>query len=438
MSQLVSARLLIGPGRLSTVPRAIHTPFRDIRHFSCSELRSRSAEPRFFSPSFSHFSGQTCTPLQGIFSSRTRSQHIAAGSSAYAPPSDDPFVTAKVPGGTSAERELLLQQSLTPSQALAAGYRPVPSLTLHTLPRIYRQLAKAQLTFLVTLTGMAGYALCPASLASSASLTTLLSMSLGTALCSASANSLNQLVEAPYDAQMPRTRNRPLPSRSITPLHAATFAAACGTAGVGALASINGVTASLGLANILLYSGVYTPTKRVTIANTWVGSIVGAIPPLIGWSACTGTLGLASDLPGWSLAALMFAWQFPHFNSLAHTLRREYARGGYRMMSVTNPALNRRTSLRYAISLIPICSVLLPWTGVVHWTYSLLSAPINAALIYSSYGFWRHDGDKAARTCFFVSLIHLPAVLLLAMACKTDVIKGIRHRLGWQENGAEP
>jgi protoheme IX farnesyltransferase len=174
--------------------------------------------------------------------------------------------------------------------------------------------------------------------------------------------------------------------------------------------------------------------KRVSIVNTWVGSIVGAIPPLIGWAACTGTLHLASDMPGWTLAALLFAWQFPHFNSLAHTLRREYARGGYRMMSVTDPALNRRTSLRYAISLLPICSVLLPMTGVVHWSYALLSAPLNAAMVYAAYGFWRFDGDKAARQCFWVSLVHLPAVLLLAMGCKTDVIEGVKQRLGWSED----
>ena len=94
------------------------------------------------------------------------------------------------------------------------------------------------------------------------------------------------------------------------------------------------------------------------------------------------------------------------------------------MMSVTNPDLNKRTSLRYAIALLPICSVWLPWTGVVHWSYALLSAPINAGMIYAAYGFWRKGGEKQARFCFWVSLIHLPAILLLAMVCKTDVVEG--------------
>lgn len=442
MSQLVSARLLIGPGvcrgtTLGCIPtrKLLHsiTPAKSFSSRSIDRSPNRTLHAKFFLPSYdgghqnsiakirpASLSDRLCTSISGLAISRRNQRHLAAVST-FAPASDDPEVTH----GTLSE----LNPTLMPIQALAAGFRPVPALTAKTLPRFYRQLAKAQLTFLVTLTGMAGYALCPAILSTSTSITTLLSMTVGTALCSASANALNQTVESPYDAQMPRTRNRPLPSRSITPLHAASFAAATGLGGVGALATINPITAALGLANIVLYSGIYTPMKRISIVNTWAGSIVGAIPPLIGWTACTGTLHLATDVPGWTLAALLFAWQFPHFNSLAHTLRREYARGGYRMMSVTDPSLNRRTSLRYAISLLPICSIVLPWTGVVHWSYAILSAPINLALVRAAYGFWKYDGDKAAKQCFWVSLIHLPAILLLAMACKSDVIDGVQRRL---------
>jgi protoheme IX farnesyltransferase len=321
----------------------------------------------------------------------------------------------------------------TSTGAINAGYRPVLQLDSTTLPKVYRQLAKAQLTFLVTLTAMAGYALCPAALATSTSVTTLLALTSGTALCSASANALNQLVESPYDAQMPRTRNRPLPTRSVTPLHAATFATVCGTAGVGALAAINPLTALLGLSNIVLYAGMYTPLKRISISNTWLGSLVGALPPLMGWAACTGSLNLTTDMPAWTLAALLFAWQFPHFNSLSHSLSKEYARGGYKMMSVTNPDLNKRTSLRYAIALLPVCSVWLPWTGVVHWSYAILSAPINASMIYAAFLFWRRKGEKDAKFCFWVSLVHLPAILLLAMACKADVVDGFVGLISGEE-----
>jgi protoheme IX farnesyltransferase len=430
MSQLVSARLLIGAGRFRT-SLPVDRTFR--RHFSTA----RSWEQSFFAPSFdmrnAASAGNTQSPLIKPFWTHSRSsQQALTAASSYAPPSDDPSITSRrrIAILSDLSEESAIPIPSTHTAAINAGYRPILQLDLTTLPKIYRQLAKGQLTFLVTLTAMAGYALCPAALATTTSVTTLLALTSGTALCSASANSINQLVESPYDAQMPRTRNRPMPTRSVTPLHAATFATICGTAGVGALAAINPLTAILGLSNIILYAGMYTPLKRISISNTWLGSLVGALPPLMGWAACTGSLNLITDMPAWTLAALLFAWQFPHFNSLSHSLSKEYARGGYKMMSVTNPDLNKRTSLRYAIALLPICSIWLPWTGLVHWTYAVLSAPINAGMIYAAYGFWRRKGDKEARFCFWVSLVHLPAILLLAMVCKADVVDGLLRLLG--------
>ena len=195
------------------------------------------------------------------------------------------------------------------------------------------------------------------------------------------------------------------------------------------LSLINPLTAALGAANIVLYSFTYTPMKRMSIANTWVGAVVGALPPLMGWAACTGTLHLATDLGGWALAALLFAWQFPHFNSLAHTLRAEYARGGYRMMAVTDPALNRRVSLRYAVSLLPICTVMMPASAIVHpVAFAALSTPLNLAMIHAAWKFYTDGTQKAARWCFWVSLIHLPAVMLLAMGCKPGLWDGLAER----------
>lgn len=96
---------------------------------------------------------------------------------------------------------------------------------------------------------------------------------------------------------------------------------------------VNGLTASLGAANLLLYTCVYTPMKRYSILNTWVGSVVGAIPPLMGWAGCSGNL----EAGAWIMAGLLYAWQFPHFNALSWNLRPDYSRAGYRMMAVTNP-----------------------------------------------------------------------------------------------------
>jgi protoheme IX farnesyltransferase len=177
---------------------------------------------------------------------------------------------------------------------------------------------------------MAGYAMAPAPF----DLSTFLMCSAGTGLLSCAANSINQYFETPFDSQMSRTKNRVLVKGFLTPLHAVGFAAAAATSGLLILTcGVNELTAALGFTNLVLYTCIYTPMKRYSILNTWVGSIVGAIPPLMGWAGCAGTL----DTGAWILAGLLYAWQFPHFNALSWNLRPDYSRAGYRMMAVTNP-----------------------------------------------------------------------------------------------------
>ena len=178
---------------------------------------------------------------------------------------------------------------------------------------------------------------------------------------------------------------------------------------------VNSLTALLGVFNILLYSAIYTPMKRLSIANTWVGSVVGAIPPLMGWTACTGSLSSA----GLVMAAILFAWQFPHFNSLSWSYRADYSRGGYRMMSVTDPALCRRVALRYCIALVPICT-LGPITGLTNWWFAVDSLPLNVWFSYLAWKFY-HDADfKSARKLFHFSLFHLPLIMGLIILNKSD------------------
>lgn len=94
----------------------------------------------------------------------------------------------------------------------------------------------------------------------------------------------------------------------------------------------NAFVYDLGFLNILLYAGVYTPSKRYHIANTWIGAVVGAIPPLMGWAACMGGL----DMGAFTLAAMLFAWQFPHFNALSWNYRPDYSRGIYYHLSIAS------------------------------------------------------------------------------------------------------
>lgn len=233
-------------------------------------------------------------------------------------------------------------------------WRITPSAEFNTLMNHYLMLSKFRLTCellnstkirtlpissfslifkflaLVVITSMAGYAMAPAPF----ELSTFLLCSVGTGLLSSAANSINQFFETPFDAQMSRTKNRVLVKGLLTPLHAVGFAAVAASTGVGILAcGVNGLTASLGIANLLLYTCIYTPMKRYSILNTWVGSIVGSIPPLMGWAACTGNL----EVGAWIFAGLLYSWQFPHFNALSWNLRPDYSRAGYRMMAVTDP-----------------------------------------------------------------------------------------------------
>jgi hypothetical protein len=138
----------------------------------------------------------------------------------------------------------------------------------------YTELSKSKLTCFVLLTTMAGYALAPGA----ASISNLLWTTVGTGLCVASANSINQWTEIPYDSQMARTRNRVLVRHSMTPAHAFLFGGISGIAGTALLATVSPVSAALGCANIFLYTCVYTPMKRTSIYNTWPGAIVGICP----------------------------------------------------------------------------------------------------------------------------------------------------------------
>lgn len=221
---------------------------------------------------------------------------------------------------------------------------------------------------------MAGYAMSPSTFDP----LILFACALGTGMMSAAANAINQYHEVPFDSQMSRTKNRVLVTGKLTSLHAVTFALISSVSGLSLLYfSVNELAALLSGINLLLYTSVYTPMKRMTILNTWIGSIVGAIPPLIGWAGCSGTL----DCGAWILASLLYAWQFPHFNALSWNLRPDYSRAGYRMMAVTNPELCRRTAFRYTIA-VALISYLAPIFGVTNFWFALLSTPINSYFCY--------------------------------------------------------
>ncbi|XP_006863575.1 PREDICTED: protoheme IX farnesyltransferase, mitochondrial-like [Chrysochloris asiatica] len=283
-------------------------------------------------------------------------------------------------------------------------------LHLDDLPGILARLSKIKLTALVVSTTSAGFALAPGPF----DLPCFLLTFVGTGLASCAANSINQFFEVPFDSNMNRTKNRPLVRGQISPLLAVSFATCCAVPGVALLTwGVNPLTGALGAFNIFLYTCCYTPLKRISIANTWVGAVVGAIPPVMGWTAATGSL----DAGAFLLGGILYSWQFPHFNALSWGLREDYSRGGYCMMSVTHPALCRRVALRHCLALIGL-STAAPVLDVTTWTFPLISLPINLYISYLGFRFYTEADRKSSRKLFFCSLWHLPLLLLLMLTCK--------------------
>lgn len=348
-----------------------------------------------------------------------------------------------------AEESLPLDAS---SQLTTAAASMPKSAVFRRQMATYLSLTKPRLSFLILLTTTSAYSLYPipellSSTASSVdsslstSTLTLLFLTSGTFLSCACANTLNMLFEPRYDALMTRTRNRPLVRKLVSPRAAAIFALACGASGLLLLGfGTNPTVAGLSALNIFLYAGVYTPMKRISAANTWVGAIVGGIPPLMGWCAAAGEAAtsehhswhdlLFSDdsVGGWALAALLFAWQFPHFMSLSHTIREDYRNAGHKMLAWTNPARNARVALRYSIAMFPICALLYS-AGYVDSGFLVISTACNVWMTREAIRFWRKQGaNGSARGLFWASVWQLPLVLVGALVCKRGLWDGFFGR----------
>ena len=278
----------------------------------------------------------------------------------------------------------------------------------------YAALSKVRLSALVVLTSAAGYAMAPAALCTLPHGAALVATAVGTGLCAGSANTFNQAIEVKHDAKMNRTKTRVLPTGKLGRGHATGFAVATGAAGVGLLGlAANPLTAALGAANIALYAGIYTPLKRVHAVNTWVGAVVGAIPPVMGYAACMGTI----DTTALYLGATLFSWQMPHFMALAYNLKDDYLRGGYKMMPSFQPKRAAAVSLRHAGVMAALAGAA-PLMAITTPAFALTAGPVNAYLGYKAYQFWKHPTHPNARSLFRVTLWQLPVVLALMLLFK--------------------
>ncbi|HTH47870.1 MAG TPA: heme o synthase [Candidatus Limnocylindria bacterium] len=279
---------------------------------------------------------------------------------------------------------------------------------------LFSELFKARLTLLVVLTTLVGFYLGSSVTVDYA---LMLHTVFGTALVASGAAALNQLIEREHDCRMRRTENRPLPSRRITPNSVLLLGVLLSVVGLAwLLFAVNALTAFLGAVTLASYLFVYTPLKRLTVLNTAVGAVPGALPPLMGWAAASGSVSPG----GWALFALLFFWQLPHFMAIAWLYREDYARAGYRMLSGVDPE-GRRTAASavrntIALLLISLFPYLLNLTGRTYLFGALL---LGGAFLAGAVMFARKLTPRAARQLFFASIIYLPLLLGLLVADKT-------------------
>ena len=281
----------------------------------------------------------------------------------------------------------------------------------------YIELTKPRITILVLVTAYLGYYLGLRSqdnhMASLESWIVLFYLLLGTWGTSASAAVLNQLIERRQDAEMMRTKNRPLVTGSIQWTSALIFGTILGVSGFLFLYYlINPITAWISASTILLYIFVYTPSKRITTWNTIIGSIPGALPPVGGWTAATGSL----DAPAWILFGILFCWQMPHFLAIAIIYATDYERGGFKMLPTIYPE-SRRTSyviLFFTVALL-ITSLGLYIIKVAGIFYAVSAAVLGTAFFIVALQVIMNSTKKNARRLMLASIIYLPVLLIIIL-----------------------
>jgi protoheme IX farnesyltransferase len=272
----------------------------------------------------------------------------------------------------------------------------------------YWALTKPDVNLLILITTAAGLCLAlPAHLAAFPIL--LLAHTLfGTLLVASGTATLNQYAERRFDAQMRRTKRRPLAAGRIEPARALWFGISLSVSGAIYLAAaVNLLASLLALLTLLSYLLIYTPLKRRTPLCVLVGAFPGAAPPLIGWAAVSGTLSLEA----WVLYGMVFLWQFPHFMAIAWMYREDYVRAGYLVL----PYGERRNSLMGLQAVLPslglvalsFAPMLLGQAGLFYTAGALF---FSICFLYCGLQLTLHRTNVAARCLLLASIVYLPAM----------------------------
>lgn len=312
--------------------------------------------------------------------------------------------------------------SATSNQILSPA-KATPSLLAD-----YATLFKLRVSTMVVITGAAGFYLGSLRSGISPFHAGLVQSLAGIAVVTCGSSALNQALERKSDALMRRTANRPMvPGPSgharIGFAHGLILGFAAVFLGSLYLAyATNPLTGTLTLLTAIGYVAIYTPLKRVTTVNTFIGAFPGALPPLIGWTAARGLI----EWPAIALFAILFVWQFPHFMAIGWMYREDYARAGIRLTpTLPNTSYAARStviqSLFYAVLMIPV-SLWPVSLGITGYPYGVAATLLGLVYLWYTIRFARiiREPDSAqshqyARTLLRVSVLYLPLLLAAMM-----------------------
>jgi len=282
--------------------------------------------------------------------------------------------------------------------------------------RNFYELSKPGITYLALTTTFAGFAL---GSVNSLDLLLLMHTLIGTALIAAGGGSLNMVMEYEIDALMNRTKLRPIPLGKISYHDGLLFGILCSVTGIFYLAQfVNLLTSVLGAATIGGYLFIYTPSKKITSLSTIIGSFPGAVPPLMGWTAVRNEISIEA----WTLFAILFIWQIPHFLSIAWMYRKDYERAGFPFLPVIEPE-GKSTSFQILIH----CIVLIP-TSILPTIFQLTGkiyffGAIVIGLGFLAYGILlvKDKSNTNAKRLLLASIVYFPLLIALMMLDKIMV-----------------
>jgi len=277
----------------------------------------------------------------------------------------------------------------------------------------YSQLTKFKLSTLVALSGMHGYLMAAGR---DFDWFLLCMVGLGAMLVTGASNILNQIFEKEYDKLMARTANRPLPSGKMTTAQGVWLALLLGIGGVYIMGHFFNLPAALfSIIALLSYAFVYTPMKRVGSVAVFVGAIPGALPPLIGWVAHTGTLGDGAII----LFIFQFFWQFPHFWAIAWVADEDYKKAGFKILpSGGKKDLNTAINIMvYTLFLLPL-GLLPSYFGLTGLTSGVVATVCGVLFLAQTFQLMKDNSRKSALKIMFGSFMYLPIVQIAYLVDK--------------------